>query len=352
MLSEKEKKQYNRHLILSEIGLDGQNKLKSAKVLVIGAGGLGCPVLQYLAAAGVGTIGIIDHDRIDQSNLQRQVLFTHQDIGAYKADVAANRLSQLNPFILFKTFTEKLTPDNAISIFNLFDIVVDGTDNFPTRYLINDAAVLTDKPVVFGSIYKFEGQVSVFNYENGPTYRCIFPDPPKPGEVPNCSEIGVLGVLPGIIGSFQANEVIKLICNIGMPLSGKLLTFNALNMQQMILNIEKNESIDISELSNQYEEQCELPMDVQEILLTEINKTPEKYHLLDVRSNEEREMHHIGGQHIPFSELELRFKEIPENQKIVVYCKKGITSKQAIIYLQNQDLKNDWVNLTGGLINQ
>ena len=219
-LSPEENIQYSRHLILNEIGEIGQKKLKASKVLVIGAGGLGCPILQYLTAAGVGTIGIVDFDTVDKTNLQRQILYTHKDIGAFKAEVAANRLAELNPFVNFKIYVEKLTNKNASNLFSSYDIVVDGSDNFPTRYLINDAAVLANKPVVFGSIYKFEGQVTVFNYQNGPTYRCLFPNPPQPSTVPNCSEIGVLGVLPGIIGSIQANEVIKIICEIGQVLSG------------------------------------------------------------------------------------------------------------------------------------
>lgn len=349
MFTEKEQQQYNRHLILNEIGSKGQEKLKSAKVLMIGAGGLGCPVLQYLAAAGVGTIGIIDHDRIDVSNLQRQVLFTHQDIGAYKAEVAATRLSQLNPFITFQTYTERLTPSNAVKLFESYDIIVDGTDNFPTRYLINDAAVLTQKPVVFGSIYKFEGQVSVFNYNDGPTYRCIFPTPPKAGEVPNCSQIGVLGVLPGIIGSFQANETIKLICGIGTPLSGKLLTYNALNMQQMILNIQKDHSLNITQLEEHYELDCEVPSTYKFITLSEFKASDHQYHLLDVRSEQERDVHHIGGQHIPFVELDWRLEEIPKDVSIVVYCNQGVTSQQAIMLLQHHNLKNTFFSVEGGL---
>ena len=202
---------YNRHIILSEIGQAGQDKLSNAKVLVIGAGGLGCPVLQYLAAAGIGTIGIVDFDIVDISNLQRQVLFGTSSLGKNKAEAAKQRLEDLNNEISIIAYPEKLTHKNAIDLFNQYDIIVDGTDNFETRYLVNDACIITNKPLVFGAIYKFEGQVSVFNYQNGPSYRCLFPSPPKEGTVPNCSEIGVLGVLPGIIGSMQANEVLKII---------------------------------------------------------------------------------------------------------------------------------------------
>lgn len=349
MFTEKEQQQYNRHLILNEIGSEGQEKLKSAKVLMIGAGGLGCPILQYLAAAGVGTIGIIDHDRIDVSNLQRQVLYNHEDVGQYKAEVAAKKLTVLNPFIQFETYTERLTTSNAVKLFESYDIVVDGTDNFPTRYLINDAAVLAQKPVVFGSIYKFEGQVSVFNYNGGPTYRCVFPTPPKAGEVPNCSQIGVLGILPGIIGSFQANEVIKMICGIGTPLSGKLLTYNTLQMQQMILNIEKDHSLQVTQLEENYELECEVPSAYQFISLKEFKASEKEFQVLDVRSEQEREVYHIGGQHIPFVELDWRLDEIPKDGAILIYCNQGVTSQQAIMLLQKHEFKNQFYSLEGGL---
>src|SRR5690606_19253182 len=214
---------YSRHIILSEIGQAGQDKLLSAKVLVIGAGGLGCPVLQYLAAAGIGTLGIIDFDVVEISNLQRQVLFGTSSLGKNKAEAAKKHLEDLNPEISIMAYAEKLTYQNALELFKNYDIIVDGSDNFETRYLVNDACIITNKPLVFGAIYKFEGQVSVFNYQNGPSYRCLFPNPPQKDTVPNCSEIGVLGVLPGIIGSMQANEVLKIILGIGSTLSGKLL---------------------------------------------------------------------------------------------------------------------------------
>ena len=342
--------QYNRHLILDEIGTEGQEKLKTARVLVIGAGGLGCPVLQYLAAAGVGTIGIIDHDRIDQSNLQRQILYTHDDIGKYKAEVAANRLSQLNPYIQFQIYLQPLTREIALELFSRYDIIVDGSDNFPTRYLSNDAAVLSNKPLVFGSIFKFEGQVSVFNYQNGPTYRCVFPTPPAPSAVPNCSEIGVLGVLPGIIGSLQANEVIKMICGIGSVLSGKLLTFNALTMQQYQLQIEKNEAVVVDRLEDDYAFFCGLPKENLEIGMEELKANHERYLLLDVRTYDEREAYDIGGYHIPLDELENRYNEIPEGKDLVVYCKAGVRSKMAISILRLKGVSNTLINLKGGIL--
>ena len=231
---------YNRHIILSEIGQIGQDKLSNAKVLVVGAGGLGCPVLQYLAAAGIGTLGIIDFDVVEASNLQRQVLFGNSSLGQNKAEAAKIRLEDLNDTITINAYPFPLDHQNALDLFNQYDIIVDGSDNFETRYLVNDACILTNKPLVFGAIYKFEGQVSVFNYENGPSYRCLFPNPPKKDSVPNCSEIGVLGVLPGIIGSMQANEVLKIILGIGNVLSGKLLCFNALTNQTSILKVKKS----------------------------------------------------------------------------------------------------------------
>lgn len=349
MLSQEENIQYNRHLILDEIGMSGQEKLKKARVLVIGAGGLGCPVLQYLTAAGVGTIGIVDDDTIDQTNLQRQILYTHNDIGKYKAEVAVSRLSALNPFVNFETYIEKLTSENAIKLFNKYDLVVDGTDNFPTRYLVNDAAVLTNKPVVFGSIFKFEGQVSVFNYQNGPTYRCLYPNSPKPNTVPNCSEIGVLGVLPGIIGCLQANEALKIICGLGNVLSGKLLTLNALTLNQMILQFQKNEELKITALESDYNFFCGITPLEEEVSLDELKKTHSKYELLDVRTDLEREHFNIGGMHIPLQELESRFSEIETSKEIVVYCKSGVRSKMAIAILKEKGMKNTLVNLKDGI---
>lgn len=349
-LSQEENKQYSRHLILDEIGAIGQEKLKASKVLVIGAGGLGCPILQYLTAAGVGTIGIIDNDTVDQSNLQRQILYTHKDIGKFKAEVAANRLSELNPFINFNVYVEKLTNQNALNLFSCYDIIVDGSDNFPTRYLANDAAILTNKPLVFGSIFKFEGQVTVFNYHNGPTYRCLYPNPPQANAVPNCSEIGVLGVLPGIIGTIQANEVLKIIFEIGDVLSGKLFTLNALTMEQYKLNFKKNNAIKITSLENDYISFCGISKKLQqEITYNELQNSLENYTLLDVRNNLEREHYHIGGVHIPLHELDNRYVEIPTDKSIVVYCKAGVRSKMAIEILEHKNLKTTFINLKNGI---
>ncbi|MEI6509301.1 MAG: HesA/MoeB/ThiF family protein, partial [Bacteroidota bacterium] len=228
MLNPHELKRYNRHIILPEIGLEGQQKLKLAKVLVIGAGGLGCPLLQYLAAAGVGTIGVVDSDTVDESNLHRQILYSSNEVGKNKADIAAKKLSELNPFIKITPIVSYLNSENALQLFSDFDIIIDGSDNFATRYLVNDACVILNKPFVSGSIYKFQGQISVFNYHEGPTYRCLYPEP---GDIPNCAEVGVLGVLPGIVGCLMANETIKMIIGNGEVLSGKLLVFDSLTMQ-------------------------------------------------------------------------------------------------------------------------
>lgn len=344
-LSNEEKKQYNRHLILGPISQSGQVALKKAKVLVIGAGGLGCPVLQYLTAAGVGTIGIIDHDNIEISNLQRQVLYTHDDIGHAKATVAAQKLSRLNPFINFKIHLCKLSTLNAIELFFNYDIIVDGSDNFPTRYLVNDAAVLTGKPVVFGSILKFEGQVSVFNYKNGPTYRCLYPNPPEQNTTPNCSETGVLGVLPGVIGSFQANEVLKIILGIGQVLSGKMICYDALQASQLVIEFKKDTTLSIEKLTESYDLFCGFALEINEMTLKIYNQNKENYNLLDVRSAEERQEYYLESLHIPLQELKYRISEIPKNKNLAVFCKSGMRSKKAIAILTENGFEKDLYNL-------
>lgn len=348
MLSEEERKQYSRHLLLDKIGVEGQEKLKKAKILVIGAGGLGCPVLQYLTAAGVGTIGIVDNDEVSQSNLQRQILFTYSDIGKDKAIVAVEKLQGLNPFVNIIPYTERLTQDNAIQLFKDYEIIVDGSDNFATRYLVNDAAILTNKPVVFGAITQFEGQVSVFNYKGSATYRCLFPSPPNPEDAPNCATAGVLGVLPGIIGALQANEVIKMLVGIGDVLQNKLLLLNLLNLSQTILEYHKTAEANIIQLQDHYEVLCKVNK-ISELTYPEIQKTPEKYLLLDVRNNMEREIVHIGGLHIPLDTLPFRYNEIDTNKAIVVYCQSGIRSSEALTILKSANVKNECFQLKGGL---
>ncbi len=351
-LTVEEKKQYHRHLILDQIGNAGQLKLKKAKVLIIGAGGLGCPVLQYLAGAGVGLIGVIDGDKVDQSNLQRQILYTTSDIGSFKAATAAERLSKLNPFVKFEIFNIFLNKENAVELFQQFDIIVDGTDNFPTRYLVNDACVLANKPLVFGSIFKFQGQVSVFNYKGSGTYRCLFPTPPAQGSVPNCSDVGVLGVLPGIIGSLQANEAIKLILGIGEPLVNKLLYFDTLSLQQQILGYQKNNDISISKLEEDYAFFCgEINKEKNNKITGEVYlKARQDYYLLDVRTYNEYEEENFGGFHIPLDELEERLGELPNDKVLVVMCTTGKRSAKAIELLLKYNYPRTLLNLEEGIV--
>lgn len=333
---------YEKHLLLEQVGELGQKKLKQAKVLVIGAGGLGCPILQYINAAGVGTIGIIDADVVSVSNLHRQILYGIDDVGKPKVNIAKQKLHAQNPHTIINTYQKFLTKENAISLFQEYDIIVEGSDNFATKYLANDAAVLTGKPLVFGSIYQFQGQVSVFNYQGGATYRCVFPEMPKPEDSPNCSDIGVIGILPGVIGSFQANEVLKLILGIGKPLSNQLLIWNALNNQQTLLSIKKNEAIQITELQ---EEQfnCQI---MNTITIEEVNQNKEAYHILDVRTKVETLLKSIGGENIPLQEIPNRVDEIKDWEKpIVVHCAKGIRSAQAIEYLQQVYPEKEFYNL-------
>ena len=350
MLSKEELKRYNRHLILPEIGIEGQEKLKHSRVLVIGAGGLGCPILQYLTAAGVGTIGIIDFDTVDETNLQRQILFDVKDIGKPKVEVAKQKLSAQNPFINFNIYNTKLTKDNALNTFNDYDIIVDGSDNFPTRYLVNDTCVISGKPLVFGSIFKFEGQVSVFNYNGGPTYRCLFPQPPAPQDAPNCSEIGVLGVLPGIIGCLQANETIKIIAGIGKPLSGKLLVFDALTLNINIIGFSAIEdNFNITELID-YEDFCATR--VKEITVAELKKKlidKEDIQIIDVREKFEYEICNLGGELIPLANIADNVDKISKAKIVIVHCHHGTRSAKAIDILIKIFPFDNLLNLKGGI---
>ncbi len=351
MLSNLELARYNRHIILPELGFEGQQKLKQASVLVIGAGGLGCPVLQYLVAAGVGTIGIIDDDRVEESNLQRQILYNLDDIGSFKAEVAARKLALQNPFVNFNVYTQRLGNQNALAVFKSYDLIIDGSDNFPTRYLVNDACVILDKPLVFGSVFKFEGQVSVFNFKNGPTYRCLFPDQPE--DSPNCSEIGVIGVLPGIIGSMQANEAIKIITGIGEVLSGKLMVFDALKMNFQLLQFFKNDqNLLISELGN-YQELCEAPMSkIKEISIEELKikiKAGEDIQIIDVREPHEFELFHIDAELIPLNIITQNQHKISTTKQVIIHCQRGSRSLMAIKLLQENSNASNLYNLTGGI---
>lgn len=356
--SKEELARYSRHLLLKDFGKEAQLKLKKAKVLVIGSGGLGSPVLLYLAAAGVGQIGIVDFDVVDDSNLQRQVLFTIADIGKPKVIAAKERLELLNPFITVIPHNEKLTSNNALTLFKNYDVIVDGTDNFPTRYLVNDACVISGKPNVYASIFQFEGQVSVFNFtdkngEIGPNYRDVYPTPPAPGTVPSCSEGGVLGVLPAIIGSLQANETIKLITEIGETLSGKLYIFNALSFQHTTLKINKNPHLTpITQLID-YDLFCGIKnnQNMQEITAQELEQWMNEkrdIQIIDVRENDEYAAANIGALHIPLATVLERSNEISNHKPVVIHCKMGGRSARAIEALQAQGFSNLY-NLKGGI---
>lgn len=364
--SKEELSRYNRHIIMSDFGIEAQKKLKAAKVLVIGSGGLGSPALLYLAAAGVGTIGIVDFDVVDDSNLQRQVLFGVEEVGKPKAEAAKQRLQSLNPFIQIHVYNTQFTSDNALELIREYDVVADGTDNFPTRYLVNDACVLSGKPNVYASIFQFEGQVSVFNYTDkngnkGPNYRDLYPAPPPPGLVPNCAEGGVLGVLPGIIGSLQALEVIKVITGVGEPLVGRFYMFDALSFESRTFTFKHNpanpltgENPTITKLID-YEQFCgvkavEIP--VKEILpeqLYEWLREGEDIQVIDVREPEEYEIVNIGATLIPLGVVAEHADEISRNKRVVIHCKGGSRSAKAIRELEDNFGYNNLYNLKGGI---
>ncbi len=355
---------YSRHLLLPEVGLEGQRKLKRSRVLVIGAGGLGSPLLMYLAAAGVGTIGIVDFDVVDFSNLQRQIIHSEKDVGRKKIDSAEERIKGINPGIRVIKFEDRISSDNALDIIRNFDIVIDGTDNFPTRYLVNDACVLLGKSNVYGSIYRFEGQVSVFDASRGPCYRCLYESPPPPGLVPSCAEGGVVGVLPGIIGTIQAMEAIKLILGEGEPLIGRLLLFDAMKMKFKELKLHKNpqcpvcgENPTIHELID-YEEFCGLGRgnelsDEMTISAEELNSritTGQPVVLVDVREPQEWDINRLeGARLIPMNDLPSRVSELSTADDIVVYCKSGQRSGYAVRFLRDLGFRKV-KNLKGGIV--
>ncbi len=331
---------YNRQIILPEIGYVGQYKLLKAKVLVIGAGGLGVAILPYLAAAGVGEIGIVDDDFIEISNLHRQVIYKSSAVGKGKAAEAKAMISELNPQIKVNVFAEKLSGKNALSLFEKYDIIVDATDNISIKYLINDACLVTNKPMVYGSIFRFQGQVSVFNYQNGPTYRCLYPD--ENSNAANCEDAGVIGVSVGIIGMFQANEVLKMILGIGEVLSGKILVYNILNNEQQKYNFEKNSNLEITKEDferkyNSAENQIEeIKM---ELLLDEIENNDVLF--LDVRNEDELPKIKLKNSiQIPLMNLENEMKKLNKNQQIYVFCQSGIRSKIAVELFQKHQFKN------------
>ena len=364
-LSNEEIARYSRHLIMPEVALDGQKKLKQARVLTIGAGGLGAPLAMYLAAAGVGTLGIVDFDVVDESNLQRQIIHGTSDIGRPKMESARDRINDINPNVHVEAYEEALSSENALEIFKDFDVIVDGTDNFPTRYLVNDACVLTGKPNVYGSIFRFEGQASVFWAKEGPCYRCLYPEPPPPGLVPSCAEGGVLGILPGAIGTIQATETVKLILGIGEPLIGRLLLYDALGMSFREMKLRKDpncpvcgENPSVTELID-YQEFCGIPQanaqatadEVPEITVQELKKrldNGENLSVLDVREPHEYEVANIGARLIPLNELPERLAELDRDVPLAVHCKTGGRSARAVKLLQETGFQNAF-NVEGGI---
>jgi adenylyltransferase/sulfurtransferase len=363
-LSNEEYARYSRHLILPEVGLEGQRKLKAARVLMIGTGGLGSPLGLYLAAAGVGTIGLVDFDVVDESNLQRQIIHGTKDVGRPKIESAKERLKDINPNTNIDAYETRLTSENALELFREYDIVVDGTDNFPTRYLVNDACVLTKKPNVYGSIFRFEGQASVFWAEKGACYRCLYPEPPPPGLVPSCAEGGVLGVLPGIVGTIQANEVIKVILGAEGILLNRLLLFDAWQMKFRELKLRKNpacpicgDNPTIKELID-YEEFCglNLPTEtpvLEEITATELSeliKKDREVQIIDVREPHEFEIAKIPQTKlIPLGEIVKRAKEIDSSRTAILHCKGGVRSAKAIEELKKEGFSGRLINLKGGI---
>jgi adenylyltransferase/sulfurtransferase len=365
-LNNEEIARYSRHLILPEVGMEGQQKLKAAKVLCVGTGGLGSPLAFYLAAAGIGTLGLVDFDVVDSSNLQRQIIHSTKDVGRSKLDSAEEKLKALNPFMKIVKYNTMLMSDNAMEIFKDFDIVADGTDNFPTRYLVNDACVLSGKPNVYGSIFRFEGQASIFATEEGPCYRCLYPEPPPPGLVPSCAEGGVLGILPGLVGIIQATEVIKLILGQGDPLIGRLLLVDSLGMRFRELKLRKNPDCPVcgthptvTELID-YEQFCgiEPPPAADAPKINGIEQMPvttfkqqrdagKDYFLLDVREPHEYKIAEIGGYLIPLGDLPNRVGELDKGREIVVHCKMGGRSQKAAEFLQQAGFKVK--NLAGGI---
>ena len=365
-LTNEEILRYSRHLIMPEVGMEGQLKLKKATVLLIGTGGLGAPLGLYLAAAGVGQLGLVDFDVVDFTNLQRQVTFGSSDVGKPKSEAARARLSNLNPDIQVQAFETKLTSANALELFRDFDIIVDGTDNFPTRYLVNDACVLLGKPNVYGSIFRFEGQVTIFGMPGGPCYRCLYPEPPPPGLVPSCAEGGVLGVLPGIVGSIQAMETIKLILGSGRNLTGRLLLFDALEMGFREFKLRKNpkcpmcgEHRTIDKLIDYYEfcgvrgEEAPAPdLKVPEIMPRELKARldrGEDLFILDVREPHEYQICNLRGHLIPLGELPRRVHELDSSREIVAHCRSGKRSAEAVDFLRKAGFRKI-LNLKGGIL--
>jgi len=364
-LSRDEIRRYGRHLIMPEVGLEGQQKLKSSSVLIVGAGGLGSPVALYLAAAGVGTIGVVDFDSVDMTNLQRQIIFSTDAVGTPKSDAARKRLQSLNPLIEVRAHNVQLSSANALDILRDYDVIVDGTDNFPTRYLVNDACVLLRKPDIYGSIFRFDGQASVFDSRTGPCYRCLYAEPPPPGLVPSCAEGGVFGVLPGIIGTIQATETLKILLGIGDTLVGRLLLFDALRMQFRELKLRKNpecpvcgEHPAITRLID-YDAFCGVEpsgrdgqrVGENEITVGELKRKIDDggdFLLIDVREPHEYEIVNLNGKLIPLGKLPEKVRELDSSQEIVVHCHHGSRSARAVDMLKEMGFKKV-KNLRGGI---
>jgi adenylyltransferase/sulfurtransferase len=362
-LSTEELQRYSRHLLLPEVGLEGQRRLKAGRVLLVGAGGLGSPLGLYLAAAGVGHVGIVDFDVVDVTNLQRQVLHGTRDVGRPKLDSARDRLLDINPHVDLETYDTRLTSDNALEIVREYDVIVDGTDNFPTRYLVNDACVLTGRPNVYGSIFRFEGQASVFATSDGPCYRCLFREPPPPGLVPSCAEGGVLGVLPGLIGTIQATETLKILLGIGTTLAGRLLLVDALRMQFRTLKLQRDPACPacgtrtLRELID-YEDFCGLRAvhsgpGVPEVTPAELvawRARGDAIDLVDVREPGEWALGHLSGaRHVPLGTVSSALGTFAPDRTTVLYCKGGTRSAQAAQILQDHGFTKVW-SLTGGIL--
>jgi molybdopterin/thiamine biosynthesis adenylyltransferase/rhodanese-related sulfurtransferase len=345
-MTPQEQIRYQRHTSLTEIGTAGQLKFKQARVLVIGAGGLGCPVLQYLTAAGIGHIGIVDSDVVEESNLQRQILYATSDIGKSKAECSKQKLQEQNPFSHIESYPIRLDAGNAVALISDYDLVVDGSDNFQTRYLVNDACVIANKPFVFGSIYKFEGQVSVFNYQEGPTYRCLYPEP---NDLGSCAEVGVLGVLPGTIGCLMATEALKIISGAGHVLSGKLIVYDALKANFSSFSFQANEDNKQMTAILPFDDSCLVP--VQEITALELKSRISKGEviaIIDVREEHEYAEENIAGKSIPLKTLLHNMHLIPKNIPVVIHCKSGARSRQAVEILMGKGYTNTY-SLMGGI---
>jgi adenylyltransferase/sulfurtransferase len=362
-LSKEELNRYNRHLILKEFGTEGQLKLKHGRVLVVGAGGLGCPALLYIAAAGVGEIGIVDFDIVRESNLQRQILFSVQDIGSNKSEAARKRLLDLNPLISINSHPLKITPQNALELIQLYDLVIDGSDNFPTRYLLNDACVLLNKPIIYGSVLEYEGHIAVFNLlQNGQyscNYRDLFPKPPPPETIPDCEQAGVLGVLPGMIGTMQANEAIKILIGKGEPLTNTLLIVDSRTLEVTRIKIRDAHSREEIKKLIDYDDFCGIngkknkSLRMKEITVQELQQLQQSgsdFQLIDVREPHEYDICNLAGELIPLADVPHNVDKISKAKKVIIHCRSGGRSGQAVQWLEKNHKLDNLYNLKGGIL--